>query len=166
MKNKFIGFGLIVLAVLILVSNIFNLNLSIWPLIPIAILAYFAVKDIYKKDYESAVLTGGISAIIANNAYHLLSISTGKLILVFVLLVFAVSFLFPKKEREDALNINVIVQKSLDEVSEQIKADLTKTKVAEPINDELKSEAFNLNREEQTIKTSLKEDNGEFTKEG
>lgn len=166
MKNKFIGFGLIVLAVLILVSNIFNLNLSIWPLIPIAILAYCAVKDIYKKDYESAVLTGGISTIIANNAYHLLSISTGKLILVFVLLVFAVSFLFPKKEREDALNINIIVQKSLDEVSEQIKADLAKTKVAEPIKDELKSEAFNLNREEQTIKTSLKEDNGEITKEG
>lgn len=166
MKNKFIGFGLIVLAVLILVSNIFNLNLSIWPLVPIAILAYCAVKDVYKKDYESAVLTGGISTIIANNAYHLLSISTGKLILVFVLLVFAVSFLFPKKEREDALNINIIIQKSLDEVSEQIKADLAKTKVAEPINDELKSEAFNLNREEQTIKTALKEDNGEFTKEG
>lgn len=166
MKNKFIGFGLIVLAVLILVSNIFNLNLSIWPLVPIAILAYCAVKDVYKKDYESAVLTGGISAIIANNAYHLLSISTGKLILVFVLLVFAVSFLFPKKEREDALNINIIVQKSLDEVSEQIKADLAKTKVAKPINDELKSEAFNRNREEQTIKTALKEDNGEFTKEG
>lgn len=166
MKNKFIGFGLIVLAALILVSNIFNLNLSIWPLVPIAILAYCAVKDVNKKDYESAVLTGGISTIIANNAYHLLSISTGKLILVFVLLVFAVSFLFPKKEREDALNINIIVQKSLDEVSEQIKADLAKTKVAEPIKDELKSEAFNLNREEQTIKTSLKEDNGEFTKEG
>lgn len=62
--------------------------------------------------------------------------------------------------------MKVIVQKSLEEVSEQIKEDLAKTKVVKPINDELKSETFSLKREEQTIKTSLKEDNGEFTKEG
>ena len=100
MKNKIIGLSLIALAALILVTNIFNLNFSIWPLIPIAILTYYAVKEVYKKDYESAVLSGGIAAIIANHTYHLLNISTGKLILVVVLLMFAVSYLVPKKREE------------------------------------------------------------------
>lgn len=166
MKNKIIGLSLIALAALILVTNIFNLNFSIWPLIPIAILTYYAVKEVYKKDYESAVLSGGIAAIIANHTYHLLNISTGKLILVVVLLMFAVSYLVPKK-REEALNINKIVQESLDEGREQIKADLTKTKVAEPINEEVKSsEAINLNKDKQTIKTSLKKEEDYFTLEG
>ena len=66
MKNKLIGLGLIALAVLLLVGQTLNLQFSVWPLVPIAILTYLGIKELFKHDYESAALTLGLALLVTN----------------------------------------------------------------------------------------------------
>ena len=127
MKNKLIGLGLIALAVLLLVGQTLNLQFSVWPLVPIAILTYLGIKELFKHDYESAALTLGLALLVTNHAYHLLAISTGSLILVVILFVIGLSFLTPKKEK-DALDVKCIIAKSVTDASREIAEQKLKNK--------------------------------------
>lgn len=120
MKNKLIGISLLVLAVAILLTNMFNLQFPIWPLPFIMFAVMASVQDYLKKDYENAVLSMGITTILVNRNYHLINLSLGKHLLVVVLILLAVSYFTPNKVNGEFLNFKITIKNSLENTLQKL----------------------------------------------
>lgn len=120
MKNKLIGISLLVLAVAILLTSMFNLQFPIWPLPLIMFAVMASVQDYFKKDYENAVLSMGIATILVNRNYHLINLSLGKHLLVVVLILLAVSYFTPNKVNGEFLNFKITIKNSLENTLQKL----------------------------------------------
>lgn len=120
MKNKLIGISLLVLAVAILLTSVFNLQFPIWPLPFIMFAVMASVQDYLKKDYENAVLSMGIATILVNRNYHLINLSLGKHLLVVVLILLAVSYFTPNKVNGEFLNFKITIKNSLENTLQKL----------------------------------------------
>lgn len=120
MKNKLIGISLLVLAVAILLTSMFNLQFPIWPLPFIMFSVMASVQDYLKKDYENAVLSMGIATILVNRNYHLINLSLGKHLLVVVLILLAVSYFTPNKVNGEFLNFKITIKNSLENTLQKL----------------------------------------------
>jgi hypothetical protein len=120
MKNKLIGISLLVLAVAILLTSMFNLQFPIWPLPFIMFAVMASVQDYLKKDYENAVLSMGIATILVNRNYHLINLSLGKHLLVVVLILLAVSYFTPNKVNGEFLNFKITIKNSLENTLQKL----------------------------------------------
>ena len=120
MKNKLIGISLLVLAVAILLTSMFNLQFPIWPLPLIMFAVMASVQDYLKKDYENAVLSMGIATILVNRNYHLINLSLGKHLLVVVLILLAVSYFTPNKVNGEFLNFKITIKNSLENTLQKL----------------------------------------------
>ena len=75
--TKVIGIGLIGTAVTVITYSILGfpkLEVSLWPLFPVALFAFFAIENLIKKDYKSSLMSTFIGLMIANAIYDLLPI--------------------------------------------------------------------------------------------
>ena len=70
---------------------------NLWPLVPIALFAFFTVENVLKKDYKSSLICAVIGFMIANAIYDLLPVSNGLVITAGVLACVGLSFLLPDK---------------------------------------------------------------------
>lgn len=120
MKNKLIGISLLVLAVAILLTSMFNLQFPIWPLPLIMFAVMASVQDYFKKDYENAVLSMGIATILVNRNYHLINLSLGKHFLIVVLILLAVSYFTPNKVNGEFLNFKITIKNSLEKTLQKL----------------------------------------------
>lgn len=120
MKNKLIGISLLVLAVAILLTSMFNLQFPIWPLPLIMFAVMASVQDYFKKDYENAVLSMGIATILVNRNYHLINLSLGKHLLIVVLILLAVSYFTPNKVNGEFLNFKITIKNSLENTLQKL----------------------------------------------
>lgn len=120
MKNKLIGISLLVLAVAILLTSMFNLQFPIWPLPLIMFAVMASVQDYFKKDYENAVLSMGIATILVNRNYHLINLSLGKHLLIVVLILLAVSYFTPNKVNGEFLNFKITIKNSLENILQKL----------------------------------------------
>ena len=120
MKNKLIGISLLVLAVAILLTSVFNLQFPIWPLPFIMFAVMASVQDYLKKDYENAVLSMGIATILVNRNYHLINLSLGKHLLIVVLILLAVSYFTPNKVNGEFLNFKITIKNSLENTLQKL----------------------------------------------
>jgi hypothetical protein len=120
MKNKLIGISLLVLAVAILLTSMFNLQFPIWPLPFIMFAVMASVQDYLKKDYENAVLSMGIATILVNLNYHLINLSLGKHLLVVALILLAVSYFTPNKVNGEFLNFKITIKNSLENTLQKL----------------------------------------------
>lgn len=120
MKNKLIGISLLVLAVAILLTSMFNLQFPIWPLPFIMFAVMASVQDYLKKDYENAVLSMGIATILVNRNYHLINLSLGKHLLIVVLILLAVSYFTPNKVNGEFLNFKITIKNSLEKTLQKL----------------------------------------------
>lgn len=120
MKNKLIGISLLVLAVAILLTSMFNLQFPIWPLPFIMFAVMASVQDYLKKDYENAVLSMGIATILVNRNYHLINLSLGKHLLIVVLILLAVSYFTPNKVNGEFLNFKITIKNSLENTLQKL----------------------------------------------
>lgn len=120
MKNKLIGISLLVLAVAILLTSMFNLQFPIWPLPLIMFAVMASVQDYLKKDYENAVLSIGIVTILVNRNYHLINLSLGKHLLIIVLILLAVSYFTPNKVSGEFLNFKITIKNSLENTLQKL----------------------------------------------
>lgn len=120
MKNKLIGISLLVLAVAILLTSMFNLQFPIWPLPLIMFAVMASVQDYFKKDYENAVLSMGIATILVNRNYHLINLSLGKHLLIVVLILLAVSYFTPNKVNGEFLNFKITIKNSLEKTLQKL----------------------------------------------
>ena len=87
--TKVIGIGLIGTAVTVITYSILGfpkLEVSLWPLFPVALFAFFAIENLIKKDY--------------NGIYDLLPISNSILIVAGILTCLGLGFLFPNHDNE------------------------------------------------------------------
>ena len=101
--TKVIGIGLIGTAVTVITYSILGfpkLEVSLWPLFPVALFAFFAIENLIKKDYKSNLMSTLISLMIANAIYDILPISNGILIVAGILTCLGLGFLFPNHETE------------------------------------------------------------------
>jgi len=70
--TKVIGIGLIGTAVTVITYSILGfpkLEVSLWPLFPVALFAFFAIENLIKKDYKSSLMSTLIGLMIANAVY-------------------------------------------------------------------------------------------------
>ena len=73
--TKVIGIGLIGTAATVITYSILGfpkLEVSLWPLFPVALFAFFAIENLIKKDYKSSLMSTLIGLMIANAIYDLL----------------------------------------------------------------------------------------------
>lgn len=101
--TKVIGFGLIGTAVTVIIYSIFGLpkiEVSLWPLFPIALFIFFTIENLMKKDYKSSLTSALIGLMIANAIYDLLPIPTETLIVAGILVGLGLGFLFPNHDNE------------------------------------------------------------------
>ena len=76
--TKVIGFGLIATAITVITYSILGfpkMEVSLWPLFPVVLFAFFAIENLIKKDYKSSLMNTLIGLMIANAIYDLLPIS-------------------------------------------------------------------------------------------
>ena len=67
--TKVIGIGLIGTAVTVITYSILGfpkMEVSLWPLFPVALFAFFAIENLIKKDYKSSLMSTLIGLMIAN----------------------------------------------------------------------------------------------------
>ena len=67
--TKVIGFGLIATAVTVITYSILGfpkMEVSLWPLFPVVLFAFFAIENLIKKDYKSSLMSTLIGLMIAN----------------------------------------------------------------------------------------------------
>ena len=86
--TKVIGIGLIGTAVTVITYSILGfskMEVSLWPLFPVALFAFFAIENLIKKDYKSSLMSTLIGLMIANAIYDLLPISNSILIVAGIL---------------------------------------------------------------------------------
>ena len=95
--TKIIGIGLIGTAVTVITYSILGfpkMEVSLWPLFPVALFAFFAIENLIKKDYKSSLM----STLIA--IYDLLPISNSILIVAGILACLGLGFLLPNHDNE------------------------------------------------------------------
>ena len=101
--TKVIGFGLIATAVTVITYSILGfpkMEISIWPLSPVVLFAFFAIENLIKKDYKSSLMSTLIGLMIANAIYDLLPISNSILIVAGILTCLGLGLLFPNSINE------------------------------------------------------------------
>ena len=101
--TKVIGFGLIGTAITVIIYSIIGLpkiEVSLWPLFPVALFAFFAIENLIKKDYKSSLMSTLIGLMIANAVYGVLPISNSVLIVAGILTCLGLGFLFPNHDNE------------------------------------------------------------------
>ena len=101
--TKVIGIGLIGTAVTVITYSILSLpkiEMSLWPLFPVALFAFFAIENLIKKDYKSSLMSTLIGLMIANVVYGVLPISNSILIVAGILTCLGLGFLFPNHGNE------------------------------------------------------------------
>ena len=96
--TKVIGFGLIGTAVTVIIYS--KMEVSLWPLFPVVLFAFFAIENLIKKDYKSSLMSTLIGLMIANAIYDLLPISNSNLIVVGILTCLGLGFLFPNHDTD------------------------------------------------------------------
>ena len=97
--TKVIGIGLIGTAVTVITYSILGLpkiEMSLWPLFPVALFAFFAI--------ENSLMSTLIGLMIANAIYDLLPISNSILIVAGILTCLGLGFLFPNHGNEKETN--------------------------------------------------------------
>ena len=107
--TKVIGIGLIGTAVTVITYSILGfpkLEVSLWPLFPVALFAFFAIENLIKKDYKSSLMSTLIGLMIANAVYGVLPISNSILIVAGILTCLVLGFLFPNHSNEKESNHN------------------------------------------------------------
>ena len=75
--TKVTGFGLIGTAVTVIIYSIPGfpkIETSLGPLFPVALLIFFTIENLMKKDYKSSLISALIGLMIANAIYDLLPI--------------------------------------------------------------------------------------------
>lgn len=101
--TKVIGIGLIGTAVTVITYSILSLpkiEMSLWPLFPVALFAFFAIENLIKKDYKSSLMSALIGLMIANAICDLLPISNSILIVAGILTCLGLGFLLPNHDNE------------------------------------------------------------------
>ena len=101
--TKIIGIGLIGTAVTVITYSILSLpkiEMSLWPLFPVALFAFFAIENLIKKDYKSSLMSALIGLMIANAIYDVLPISNSILIVAGILACLGLGFLLPNHDNE------------------------------------------------------------------
>lgn len=101
--TKIIGIGLIGTAVTVITYSILGfpkMEVSLWPLFPVALFAFFAIENLIKKDYKSSLMSALIGLMIANAIYDLLLIPTETLIVASILVGLGLGFLLPNHDNE------------------------------------------------------------------
>lgn len=101
--TKVIGFGLIGTAVTVIIYSILDfpkIEMSLWPLFPVALFIFFTIENLMKKDYKSSCISALIGLMIANAIYDLLPIPTETLIVVGILVGLGLGFLLPNHDNE------------------------------------------------------------------
>ena len=101
--TKIIGIGLIGTAVTVITYSILgfpNMEVSLWPLFPVALFAFFAIENLIKKDYKSSLMSALIGLMIANAIYDVLPISNSILIVAGILACLGLGFLLPNHDNE------------------------------------------------------------------
>ena len=101
--TKVIGIGLIGTAATVITYSILGfpkLEVSLWPLFPVALFAFFAIENLIKKDYKSSLMSTLIGLMIANAIYDVLPISNSILIVAGILTCLGLGFLFPNHDNE------------------------------------------------------------------
>ena len=96
--TKVIGFGLIATAITVITYSILGfpkMEVSLWPLFPVVLFAFFAIENLIKKDYKSSLMSTLIGLMIANAIYDVLPISNSILIITGILTCLGLGFLFP-----------------------------------------------------------------------
>lgn len=96
--TKVIGFGLIATAVTVITYSILGfpkMEVSLCPLFPVVLFAFFAIENLIKKDYKSSLMSTLIELMIANAIYDVLPISNSILIIAEILTCLGLDFLFP-----------------------------------------------------------------------
>ena len=79
MKKTIFGIGFLVLAAWVLLQGNFGIpafNFNIWPMLVVAMFAYFALENFLERDFGTGLIMAVIALIIANTVYHFLAIST------------------------------------------------------------------------------------------
>lgn len=105
--TKVIGIGLIGTAVTVITYSILSLpkiEMSLWPLFPVALFAFFAIENLIKKDYKSSLMSTLIGLMVANAIYDLLPISNSILIVAGILACLGLGFLLPNHDNEKETN--------------------------------------------------------------
>lgn len=101
--TQVIGFGLIATAVTVIIYSIPGfpkIEISLWPLFPVALLIFFTIENLMKKDYNSSLISTLIGLMIANAIYDLLPIPTEILIVDGILVGLGFGCLFPDHDNE------------------------------------------------------------------
>ena len=101
--TKVIGFGLIATAVTVIIYSILGfskIEMSLWPLFPVALFIFFTIENLMKKDYKSSLISALIGLMIANAIYDLLPIPTETLIVAAILVGLGLDFLLPNHDNE------------------------------------------------------------------
>ena len=101
--TKVIGIGLIGTAVTVITYSILGfpkIEMSLWPLFPVALFAFFAIENLIKKDYKSSLTSTLIGLMIANAICDLIPISNSVLIVAGILTYLGLGFLFPNHDNE------------------------------------------------------------------
>lgn len=101
--TKIIGIGLIGTAITVIIYSILafpKMEVSLWPLFPVALFAFFAIENLIKKDYKSSLMSTLIGLMIANAVYGVLPISNSILIVAGILTCLGLGFLFPNHDNE------------------------------------------------------------------
>ena len=101
--TKVIGIGLIGTAATVITYSILGfpkLEVSLWPLFPVALFAFFAIENLIKKDYKSSLISILTGLMIANTIYDLLPIPTETLIVAGILVGLGLGCLFPNHDNE------------------------------------------------------------------
>ena len=101
--TKVTVFGLIGTAVTVITYSILGfpkLEVSLWPLFPVALFAFFAIENLIKKDYKSSLISILTGLMIANAIYDLLPIPTETLIVAGILVGLGLGYLFPDHDNE------------------------------------------------------------------
>ena len=96
--TKVIGFGLIGTAVTVIIYS--KMEVSLWPLFPVVLFAFFAIENLIKKDYKSSLMSTLIGLMIANAIYDVLPISNSILIIAGILTCLGLGFLFPNHDTD------------------------------------------------------------------
>lgn len=99
--TKVTGFGLIGTVVTVIIYSIPGfpkIESPLRPLFPVALLIFFTIKNLIKKDYKSSLISALIGLTIANAIYDLLPISNSTPIVAGILAFLGLDFLLPNHD--------------------------------------------------------------------
>ena len=102
--KKVLGIGFFVVAIAVLYVGIVewpSFNVNIWALFPVALLLFFALENLVKKDYKASLMCLMIAFIIVNAILDLLPLSSGLVIGAGVLACVGIGLLFPEANQNE-----------------------------------------------------------------